>query len=187
VTADLRENRAAQERVDKVKWPALAALEKAEEQLRDARLADPEGVARGGTTEALKAAAARVRAAEDAVEAARSGGQMLKDQHKELVGHADISEMRLNSAIAAVLRGSRQTRELIEEFRKTQQRLSELRSAMRELWRHHGALPDDAKHWDAVTWDDGLSPSAIASAVKDWIARLKHDPEAALNRDPQLM
>jgi hypothetical protein len=95
--------------------------------------------------------------------------------------------MRLNSAIAAVLRGSPQTRELIEEFRKTQQRLSELRSAMRELWRHHGALPADAQSWDHVVRDEDFPQSQLAATVKDWIARLKHDPEAALNRDPQVM
>jgi hypothetical protein len=41
----------------------------------------------------------------------------------------------------------------------------------------------DAKNWDSVSWDDGYSPSEIASAVKDWIARLKSDPDAVLHRD----
>src|SRR5262249_41309119 len=38
------------------------------------------------------------------------------------------------------------------------------------------------KNWDHVILDDGLLPSETASAVKDWIERLKLDPEAALNR-----
>jgi hypothetical protein len=185
-TAAVRENKAAQERVDDIKWPAYAALEEAEEQLRHARLADPEGVARGGTTEALKAAVAQVKAAEDAVEAARSAGQMLKDQHRTLVGQADSSDTKLNSAIAAVLRGSPQTRELIDEYRATQRRLFDLREAIREVWCLHGALPDDAKNWEAVNWDQGLPPSQLAAAVKDWIGRLKLDPEATLNYAPRV-
>jgi hypothetical protein len=92
-------------------------------------------------------------------------------------------EMRLHRAIAAVVRASPETRQLVDQLCAAEQRHVDLREAVRELWRHHGALPDDIKNRNLDGYSDqGIVPSELAAAVKDWIARLKHDPEAKLNR-----
>jgi hypothetical protein len=91
-----------------------------------------------------------------------------------------LGYLATDSAVAAVVRESPETRQLIEEFRATQRRLFELREAMREISRHHGALPEDAKSWDAVNWDQSFARSDTAALVKAWIERLKIDAEATL-------
>jgi hypothetical protein len=77
--AALKENAAAQARVEETKWPTLAALDKATEQLDRARLADAEAVARGGAGGALKAARTQLQDATDAEQVARAAEVMLKE------------------------------------------------------------------------------------------------------------
>jgi hypothetical protein len=80
-------------------------------------VADAQAVAQGQTGKAVKAARAQLQDAEDALEAARSAKEMLAQEQAVLSRRQDFSSGSLDSAIAAVVRSSPETRELIPTLR----------------------------------------------------------------------
>jgi hypothetical protein len=179
--AALRENEAAQDRADTAKWSAITAVEKAKESLAQAADADADAIATGRTRSgtALAKARARQQLAEDTLAAARRAEAMLTEQHAALASTAGILAMRVDSAVAAVMKEADETAALVAEFYSTRSRYFDLHGAMRALWRAN-ALTAATNGWDYAIPEDRMPVSAVAATISEWFKQLKTNADAML-------
>jgi hypothetical protein len=179
IAAALAENEAARKRAEAAKWASISAVEKAKAAFEEAQVADAQAIAAGEAPSALKLARAALVDAEDGLATARRAEAMLKGQRAALAGREAILAGNVDAAVAAVLKGSDETRALIDDFFEARRRYCELFLALRALWAANG-LTDAVNGWDYTLLERDMPPSSTADAVKDWIEKLRTDAGAML-------
>jgi hypothetical protein len=180
----LADNKASQQRAEEARFTAITAVDKATEALEEAKISDAHALAHGDPGSAVKTARLTFQDAEDVVEAARSARTLLTDQLADLTNRLSISDMRVNDAVAAVVRNAPEVHDLITRYETARREFHDIHGVLGVLFAAN-VLPRELNvavqniDINQVIHQD-LPPSATAAQVRQWITALRTDAEATL-------
>jgi hypothetical protein len=183
--AAVAENLVSQRRAEAAKFTAIRANDAANKGVEIAKAADAESIAAGTAVGAVKTARHALQDADDTLEAARSAEILLTDQHADLTNRLSIADLHLKDAVAVVVRN--QVAAFIERYEEARHKFHDLHGVLGVLFTAN-ALPRELNvavqnvDINQVVHRD-LPPSPLAAKVRDWIERLRTDPDVLLKFD----